>query len=42
LAVDSQVNKREGKFSGCTAIVAYVKMIEEKVKKLCMLCHKKK
>lgn len=31
LAVDSQVNQREGKFSGCTAIVAYVKMIGEKV-----------
>jgi protein phosphatase PTC1 len=31
LAVDSEVNQREGKFSGCTAIVAYIKVIEEKV-----------
>lgn len=32
LAVDSEVNQREGKFSGCTAIVAFVKVIEDKVK----------
>lgn len=31
LAVDSEVNQREGKFSGCTAIVAFVKVIEDKV-----------
>ncbi|KAL9551124.1 hypothetical protein MBANPS3_004412 [Mucor bainieri] len=30
LAVDSEVNQREGKFSGCTAIVAFVKVIEDK------------
>lgn len=32
LAVDSEVNQREGKFSGCTAIVAFVKVIEDKVR----------
>lgn len=31
LAVDEAVNQREGKFSGCTAIVAYVKVQGEKV-----------
>lgn len=31
LAVDSEVNQREGKFSGCTAIVAFVKVIGDKV-----------
>lgn len=31
LAVDNEVNQGEGKFSGCTAIVAFVKVIEEKV-----------
>ncbi|GAA5812892.1 hypothetical protein MFLAVUS_006352 [Mucor flavus] len=30
LAVDSEVNQREGKFSGCTAIVAYIKVIDER------------
>ncbi|CAO3606625.1 unnamed protein product [Mucor hiemalis] len=30
LAADNEVNQREGKFSGCTAIVAYVKVIGEK------------
>lgn len=33
LAVDNEVNQREGKFSGCTAIVAYIKVIDERVKK---------
>lgn len=28
LRVDNQVNEREGKFSGCTAIVAFVKVAE--------------
>lgn len=32
LAVDSEVNQREGKFSGCTAIVAFVKVDGDKVR----------
>lgn len=31
LAVDSEVNQREGKLSGCTAIVAFVKVDGDKV-----------
>ncbi|KAI8875085.1 protein phosphatase 2C, partial [Backusella circina FSU 941] len=30
LKVDSKVNENEGKFSGCTAIVAFVKVKDEK------------
>lgn len=34
LTVDNQVNEHEGKFSGCTAIVAFVKVTENnKVKR---------
>lgn len=31
LAVDNEVNQGDGKFSGCTAIVAFVKVIEDQV-----------
>jgi hypothetical protein len=34
LQVDSKVNENEGKYSGCTAIVAFVKVKDEKVKYL--------
>lgn len=39
LAADSEVNLREGKFSGCTAIVAFVKVDGDKVYIIYVRCN---